>query len=114
MPRWAQRPTRTIISNPILTVKIHGHGPETSKNLGSESFEDKSLKAQWSWRRLPLWAVTTGLLVDGGGQEGGGCRGILQGFTGYVELREVLAIMGPSGFGKSTLLNALAGLCFTS
>ncbi|KAL5755356.1 hypothetical protein ACOSP7_023576 [Xanthoceras sorbifolium] len=34
---------------------------------------------------------------------------ILQGLTGYAEPGEVLAIMGPSGSGKSSLLDALAG-----
>ncbi|KAL5753397.1 hypothetical protein ACOSQ2_023904 [Xanthoceras sorbifolium] len=34
---------------------------------------------------------------------------ILQGLTGYAEPGEVLAIMGPSGSGKSSLLDAMAG-----
>ncbi|KAF7112841.1 hypothetical protein RHSIM_RhsimUnG0188300 [Rhododendron simsii] len=36
-------------------------------------------------------------------------RPIVQGLTGYAQPGEVLAIMGPSGFGKTTLLDALAG-----
>ncbi|CAK9163267.1 unnamed protein product [Ilex paraguariensis] len=35
-------------------------------------------------------------------------RPILQGLTGYVRSGEVLAVMGPSGCVKSTLLDALA------
>ncbi|KAL1807493.1 hypothetical protein ACET3Z_024483 [Daucus carota] len=38
----------------------------------------------------------------------GGRRPILKGL-GYVSPGECLAIMGPSGFGKSTLLDILAG-----
>ncbi|KAJ9670141.1 hypothetical protein PVL29_026599 [Vitis rotundifolia] len=38
-----------------------------------------------------------------------GLRAILQGLTGYAQPGEVLAIMGPSGCGQSTLLDALAG-----
>ncbi|KAL5738746.1 hypothetical protein ACOSP7_031507 [Xanthoceras sorbifolium] len=38
-----------------------------------------------------------------------GSHPILQGLTGYAEPGKVLAIMGPSGSGKSSLLDALAG-----
>ncbi|KAK7819879.1 abc transporter g family member 11 [Quercus suber] len=38
-----------------------------------------------------------------------GTRSILQGLSGYAPLGELLAIMSPSSYGKSTLLDALAG-----
>jgi ABC-type glutathione transport system ATPase component len=46
----------------------------------------------------------------------GGPRGapdvrILDGITGHARPGEVLAIMGPSGGGKTTLLDTLAGPC---
>ncbi|XVE83109.1 hypothetical protein DITRI_Ditri16bG0061200 [Diplodiscus trichospermus] len=50
---------------------------------------------------IDLWVA-----VSGGKR---GSRAILQGLTGYAEPGKVLAIMGPSGSGKSSLLDALAG-----
>lgn len=38
-----------------------------------------------------------------------GRRPTLQRLTGYAQPGEVLAIMGPAGYGKSTLLDVLAG-----
>ena len=49
-----------------------------------------------------LWVTVTN------GKEGR--KSILEGVTGYAQSGELLAIMGPSCRGKSTLLVALAGI----
>ena len=38
--------------------------------------------------------------------------GVLQGLTGYAESRTLMPLMGPSGSGKSRLLDALAGILY--
>ncbi|KAG5529492.1 hypothetical protein RHGRI_030024 [Rhododendron griersonianum] len=117
LPRWAPSPTRTILSSPIWTEIDHGHGPETSESLGSESFEDADSQSsmevetahiepspqQLNREKLVLSFDENGGRCGGGGgadgifltwkdlwvtvgdKKGGGCRGILQGLTGYVE-----------------------------
>jgi ABC-type multidrug transport system ATPase subunit len=47
--------------------------------------------------------------VAGGGPRGAPDVRILDGISGHARPGEVLAIMGPSGGGKTTLLDTLAG-----
>jgi ABC-type multidrug transport system ATPase subunit len=49
--------------------------------------------------------------VGGGGPRGAPDVTILDGISGHARPGEVLAIMGPSGGGKTTLLDTLAGEC---
>uniref|UniRef100_A0A2N9I277 ABC transporter domain-containing protein n=1 Tax=Fagus sylvatica TaxID=28930 RepID=A0A2N9I277_FAGSY len=51
-----------------------------------------------------LWVVVTNRKE--------GSKSIHEGVTGYVGPGELLAIMGPSGSSKSTLLDALAGISY--
>ena len=46
-----------------------------------------------------------------GGRRGAPDVRILDGISGHARPGEVLAIMGPSGGGKTTLLDTLAGTC---
>jgi len=49
--------------------------------------------------------------VAGGGPRGAPDVKILDGISGHARPGEVLAIIGPSGGGKTTLLDTLAGAC---
>ena len=49
--------------------------------------------------------------VAGGSPRGAPEVKILDGISGHARPGEVLAIMGPSGGGKTTLLDTLAGAC---
>ena len=39
-------------------------------------------------------------------------QNVLQGLTGYADLGTLAALMGPSGSGKLTLLDALVGIMY--
>jgi ABC-type glutathione transport system ATPase component len=85
-------------------------GSEVSESLGTTEEENyvackhvgcvsKREGVFLTWREL--WVT----VADG--KRGRACLPILQGVTGYAEPGEVLAIMGPSGSGMSTLLDSL-------
>lgn len=79
----------------------------------SEDPEDQSLPCDIEWRdityTIPSSKVgdsdTPKVVTSSGGQ----FRYILRGVSGKVEAGQMLAVLGPSGAGKTSLLNALAG-----
>ena len=91
------------------SIWLYGSGSRRSRSVKSKVTESRFSRREehddsqacgiyvtWS----ELWVTMPG--------KNGGRRPILKGL-GYVSPGECLAIMGPSGFGKSTLLDILAG-----
>lgn len=80
-------------------------GSQVTKSFGGE--QDNNV-AGFVSNREGLFLTWKGLWVTvPDGRKGR--RPILQGLTGYAEPGEMLAIMGSSGCGKSSLLDSLAG-----
>ncbi|KAK8597369.1 hypothetical protein V6N13_001981 [Hibiscus sabdariffa] len=86
------------------TPPISGDDPTSQSQLEEEESESCNWKKLWSEPTLPICLkfedVTYKVPVKGH---------ILHGITGLVHPGEVLALMGPSGGGKTTLLNLLSG-----
>ena len=81
--------------------------------LGKENHHDNKIqKLRLEWTGVSLVAHTQKGLFSKGGAAGAGGAGesktILDQISGVANPGEVLAIMGPSGGGKTSLLNSLS------
>ena len=88
---------------PGMSVRPGGLSP-LSHTLWKSTLQKASpivgdLSAWLTWKDLDVFAI------NGRGEK----RPILSGITGYAEPGHMMAIMGPSGSGKSMLLDTLAG-----
>jgi ABC-type multidrug transport system fused ATPase/permease subunit len=67
-------------------------------NRFTNDFTGKRIMTEVQWRNLDVFV-----------QDRRGPKQILRSLNGYVNSKQMMAILGPSGAGKSTLLNTIAG-----
>ena len=92
---------QTVLEIEVTTLNMEAsRTPRNSNAGGSTQTEEGGICLTWK----DLWVT-----VSMGKKRS---RSILQGLTGYAKPGQLLAIMGPSGCGTSTLLDALAGVYF--
>lgn len=77
---------------------------ERERSGGHEYYEGGDVSARLTWKEVTV----TVTLSKGETQR------VLEGLTGYAEPGSFTALMGPSGSGKSSLLDALAGRLATN
>jgi ABC-type multidrug transport system ATPase subunit len=83
--------------------KIMGWNESESKSTQRfEGFEMKAETMSFSFENMGLEVVTAA----------GKKKSVLDGVTGQIKHSQLVAVMGPSGAGKTTFMNALCGRAY--
>ena len=107
-------PSPTMSPAPLLLHQQHYGAslsplPQSSIQKGKSDITDRLHKSQ-----LLITLTWNDFWVTISNKSNGRQRHLLHGMTGYAEPGHIMAIMGPSGSGKSILLDTLAGINFFS